>query len=131
MINYEYITDESIFGEPPPVLFIQGTTFDFYQLVCSLICFIKEKNITRTNKNINVNTEYQLELDNKINTGIIINRESKTIKISFDTTNWIDIIIALVNLAIKPVTVYLEPSQYFSFEWTTKLEYLIILESHN
>lgn len=129
MINYEYVTDESIFGEPPPVLFIHGTTGDFHQLLYSLVCFIKEKNIARINRHINIDTGYLLELDNKTNTGITIDHKSKTIKISFDITNWIDIIIALVNLSIKPVTVYLEPSQDFPFEWTRKLKFLIIFES--
>jgi hypothetical protein len=130
MIQYEYITDEKTIGEPPPVIYIYGNTCDFHKLLLQMICLLKEKNILISSANINyIDNTVILEMDNKTNNGVLVNKKYNKINISLNYENWLDIFIALLNISITPSTIYIEPSINYSFEWTKSFDALIIIES--
>jgi hypothetical protein len=130
MIRYKYITDEKIINEPPPVLYIYGETNDFHKLLLQIVCLLKKENILINSTNINIfDNIIILEMDNKNNNGVSIDKKNNKVKISFNYENWLDIFIALLNISITPSTIYMEPSENYPFEWTKALDFLIILES--
>jgi hypothetical protein len=125
MIEYDLIETEEFMGEPPPVLYIFGLMNDFHKLAVSLFPFLKESNYCITNHDINIlsNTNATITMSNNSNSGVSISEDKNNIFVDLDLTNWIDVIIELVTLALKP------SHSYFDYSWLENLNMNIILES--
>jgi hypothetical protein len=125
MIKYDLIETEEFMGEPPPVLYIFGRTTDFHKLAVSLLPFLKESNYCITNHDIGIlgNTHLTITMSNRSNNGVSISEDRNNIFIDLDLTNWIDVIIELVTLALKP------SHSYFDYTWLENININVIFEA--
>jgi hypothetical protein len=125
MLQYDYIRDEAFMGEPPPVLYIFGSTKDFHRLVISLLPFLKEENYIINNYDIEIhmNSDVSITMSNCNNNGINISSEGKDVSISLNIQNWTEIIIELVTLSLEASHSYLE------YPWLENIGITVILET--
>lgn len=74
-------------------------------------------------------SDFVVAINNKGNGGLSFDNEAKKLCISLTKEEWIDIIIALIHIALDPSTIFMEPSDDYLHEWTKKIDFTIILES--
>jgi len=91
MIQYDLIKNEIFMGEPPPVLYIFGSTKDFHKLAISLLPFLKEEHYCINNHDIHilVDKNVTISMSNENNKGISISEDGLNISIKLDRENWI------------------------------------------
>ena len=125
MIRFDVITRELFMGEPPPVLYIFGSTVDFHELAIALLPLIKEDGYSVTNRDIDLLTHENIfiTMSNKNGGGITISEDGKNIVLEFEPKIWIEVIIELVTLAFKP------SHSYCDYSWLDNLNTTIILET--
>lgn len=125
MIQYDLIKDEIFMGEPPPVLYIFGSTKDFHKLAISLLPFLKKDHYYINNHDIDiVLNNITISMSNKQNNGISISESGQEISVELDRENWTDIIIELITLSLEP------SHSYFEYTWLDNLECMVIIETY-